>query len=232
MREHSITITMVTYQRHAELKRAIASVLSQTDRRWILDIRNDGPDPIKHAFVEAYNDPRIQYTETSSRANLFGANLRVDGITACNTEYWCTTNDDNVYSPHFIKQIMDSFESPNKPHVVRFSIGMANWTRIVKRGIRYEEEKRLYESALRSLALGSKSSDIVCFIPILGPNEDRINRVDACSFVIQTDIIGRVGWQIVGKPGEKVTDDWKTYEGILKLTHNISRLENVLAIHA
>jgi len=206
-----LTVNMVTYERYEDVKRSIQMFLDQTDPRFVLDIWQDGKDDTKREIVESFKDPRIKYNENKHRANKYGHDMRNKSIMQCRTKYWCTTNDDNFPSPVFVEEVLKAFGDND---IVRITVAMGN----LPIGI----TAPIYPS----IGAGCLDPNDYRSVIVLGPDNDSVGHVDACSFIVKTEKIMEVGWRHTEFHG-----DWIVYDELLKKNPKVCRLNKVLQIH-
>lgn len=105
-----VEIIAVTYGHNFELKCFINSILAQTSELWELHILHDGPnEQLKNNLIEEgyLKDPRVKFTCSDRRENVFGHNLRDLGLKTSKSQapYTLVTNCDNYYVPILVDQI-------------------------------------------------------------------------------------------------------------------------------
>ena len=120
----NIGIITPTYHRPQLLKPFIRRVRSQSYPFWNLSIIHDGEDETTRSVVAKYaaRDPRVQYLETSCRANDYGVTPRLLGIStafggrAC--DYLVFWDDDNLLYSRALRDIARSLASANFPDLL------------------------------------------------------------------------------------------------------------------
>ncbi|RZK60384.1 MAG: glycosyltransferase [Pedobacter sp.] len=106
MIEQSIRIFVVTFRRPHLLKRALCSIVSQTNSLWVVEVLNDDPNDISvKNLIESFGDPRIKITsEVEKRGGTgnfnYAFNHKID------EEYACILEDDNWYEPTFLEEML------------------------------------------------------------------------------------------------------------------------------
>ena len=100
------SIIIVAYKRYNELKCLLYSLLSQSFQDFEIIIIHDGFDKYhKLLFNNFENDNRIKYIQTNIRYNDWGMSLRNIGLDIANGDWIINTNDDNYYTPNWLKEI-------------------------------------------------------------------------------------------------------------------------------
>jgi len=116
MNKPLLEIIAVTYNHGYKLKCFINSIMSQTCGQWVLHIIHDGPgkifdDTLQDLQSNGYlDDPRIRFSKTHKRFNLWGHKSREFGLEnrISDAPYITITNCDNYYVPLFIESIKES----------------------------------------------------------------------------------------------------------------------------
>lgn len=211
-----LTVNLVTYQRHDEFRSSLQDWLSQTDQRFILDVWQDGPDDLKRKIVSEFNDPRIQYHENEERKNLFGHDMRRKSLENCTTPYWCTTNDDNITGPDYVKTVLGLFFSHNTD-AVKTSVAMYN--------------RRFYPDCLDEVSanLMEKNYDPLFYkqyMSVLDARDHVINQVDAASFVVNTEKARQIGWNSIA-----FAADWEFWKKFMETKPTVACLNQVFQVH-
>ena len=207
-----LTINIVTYERYDDIRNAIEMYKMQTDPRFQLDIWQDGNDDKKREIVESFHDPRIHYNENMYRSNLFGHDMRDKSLMNCITPLWCTTNDDNWPSPLFVEKVLDGYESYD---LIKIAVAMANLPLQP-----YPLTEQIIRKGVTDMARYSE------FMKVLDPNVDALGQVDACSFVVRTQIAQYYGWKNVEFHG-----DFLVFEKFINAAKSVRRIPEVLQVH-
>jgi len=96
-------IRIPTYRRPKLLKRALESVISQTDSNWICRVYDDSPDREAESVVAEFNELRFRYEPNNSR---LGGAGNIDRAFSSDylkdTTHACILEDDNWFEPDFI----------------------------------------------------------------------------------------------------------------------------------
>jgi len=212
-----LTVNVVTYERYVEFENILKMFQNQTDKRFVLDIWQDGPDARKKAIVDSFNNPKFVYNENPERAGKYGHDMRHKSIMKCNTDLWCTTNDDNLVSQFFVEEILREFDY--EYDVLKYSVAMQNLP-LTSPGEASDKGKTILMGCTNRKDYGD------C-MKILDPNIDLCGDVDAASFVTKTDVIKRFG----GWHSMKFEGDWCVYEKMLNGGVSIKRVDKVLQVH-
>ena len=93
----------------------VHALQAQTHDNWELLLVHDGPNDLGlAATVAAFNDERIDYSETALRHNDWGHSLRRGALERIAQEksgdYIVVTNADNYYAPGFTSLMLNAFE--------------------------------------------------------------------------------------------------------------------------
>ena len=93
----------------------IHALQAQTHENWELLLIHDGPNDFGlAATIAAFNDERIDYSETALRHNDWGHSLRRDALERIAQEksgdHIVVTNADNYYVPGFLSLMLNAFE--------------------------------------------------------------------------------------------------------------------------
>ena len=208
-----LTVAMVTYKRHEDIKTSIKMWLAQTDPHFKLEIWQDGKDDEKRAIVESLNDGRIVYKEIEERQNKFGHNMRHQSIMECDTLYWCTTNDDNWPSPLFVETVLKNI---GQAQAYKYSVAMQN----IPIGPECPNLHDLISNGCTDFATYN------AHMKTLDTKLDICGDVDACSFVLSSKIAKEVGWTHMEFEG-----DWLTWKDIIDKGVNVKRENIVLQVH-
>ncbi len=230
--DSKLTINIVSYQRYDETKRIIDSLLKQTHQNFIIDFWNDGIDDKKRKIIESYNNSKIIYNENEIRQNKYGHDMRHKSCMNCNTTFWCSANDDNVFSPYFVEMILHS-DNINYD-IIKISIAMVNWIGlepqqdtervffIDKNNINFKEDiyNKIINGETNYRALGE-------IVPILKPYSNKISSVDVASFLVKTDFIKKIGgWKYLDYAADGIL-----FEEMCGLNPKIKYIESVLEVH-
>lgn len=101
-----VSIVLPTYQRPADLRSAVASILAQTLTDWELLIVDDASTPpISHDF----DDPRIRVIRNESNLRLPRSLNR--GFSQAQGKYLTWTSDDNWYRPCALQRMVQALEA-------------------------------------------------------------------------------------------------------------------------
>lgn len=105
-----VAVYLVTYRRHAMLRRSLASVLAQTHRNVRVHVVNDDPDdPEVGQIVAAAADPRAALFEPVIKRGATGSFGLVFEETAA--DYTALLEDDNWWEPAFLQSQVGVLES-------------------------------------------------------------------------------------------------------------------------
>lgn len=100
-------ILCIAYERPIETSGFIASILAQSCLDWRMTIVHDGQaSPEFKRVIDFYPDPRINFIETEVRQGNWGHENRKIFLQLINgqpSDFVLITNNDNYYTPHFIK---------------------------------------------------------------------------------------------------------------------------------
>jgi hypothetical protein len=210
-----ITICMVTYKRYEDTRRSIEMWLRQTDPHFCLEVWQDGPDPEKRVVVESFKDDRVKYFETPERTNRHGHDNRHRSMIACQTKYWCTTNDDNWPTPLFVETVLNNIGAAE---VYRYAVAMINLpTRA------WDGAKPVWDMISDGV---TDYGYYVKYMKTLDTALDICGDVDACGFVVSKRLANEVGWKHMEFEG-----DWLTWQDVLATQPVIKRENIVLQAH-
>lgn len=102
-------VYLCTYRRNQLLKRALASLISQTSKDWICELHNDDPnDPFPGQLVAQLSDPRISII--NHKENLGPTRTFNLLYTAIEEPYLSLLEDDNTWEPNFLVTMIDAME--------------------------------------------------------------------------------------------------------------------------
>ena len=111
-----ITIVIPAYNRSHLIKRAINSVIAQTETDWELIIADDASEEDIKSVVDGFNDSKIKYVRnTTNKGNAGARNLGVKNATG---EYVAFLDSDDEYFPTFLAEIKKIISSSNNPGFV------------------------------------------------------------------------------------------------------------------
>ena len=207
-----LTINVVTYERYDELMKCIEMYQAQTDPRFILDIWQDGPDDKKRNMLKDIVNPRIKYNENPERRNLYGHDMRDKSIANCTTELWCTTNDDNWVNPLFVERVLSDYQDYD---MTKISVAMANLPIAPIINVMKMIQDGHYNPAEYSK-----------YMTVLDINNDSLGQVDACGFVVKTELIKQFGWKNMEFHGDHLV-----FSKVLQNAKSVRRLNEVLQVH-
>jgi len=88
----------------------LLSIQRQRYDNWELVFVTDGPNTGARQLLERTNDPRIKLLETQKPAGKWGHPYRQAGIDASNGELIGLSNDDNLYVPGYLEQMVNALE--------------------------------------------------------------------------------------------------------------------------
>jgi hypothetical protein len=105
-----VRVFVTTYRRAHLLGRALDSLLAQTFRDWVCEIRNDAPDDdAAAAVVRARPDPRLTYIQ--HRSNLGGALLFNEVFSDQRQPFVALLEDDNWWHPDFLARMVATLDA-------------------------------------------------------------------------------------------------------------------------
>lgn len=109
MHVKTVKVYIPTYRRPQLLSRALASLLAQSHRDWVAEVRNDAPDdPEPAALVRDIEDPRLSCVIHSRN---LGAVATFNLCYAPGHEpYMALLEDDNAWEPDFLTRLLDELE--------------------------------------------------------------------------------------------------------------------------
>lgn len=161
----TLSIICVTYgHKKCQVDLFINSLLCQTSPDWKLYMVHDGPNPEVRGWVEAFNDPRINYRESDKRTGYWGHYLRRWIMEEVDTEFLMWNNADNYLTPVFVYEMLDACRKMNLQ--VCLTDTLHNYPNVNQPG----------DPAYSVLKVG------------LG-----LNRADFTSFIVRTDVAKAVG---------------------------------------
>lgn len=100
-----VSVLMCTYNREKFLKRAIESVLNQTDKDLELVIVDDGSTDGTEQLISSYIDARIKYLKLEQ--NSFYCYAANHGLQYCSGEYIAFMNSDDEWFPEKLERQVD-----------------------------------------------------------------------------------------------------------------------------
>jgi glycosyltransferase involved in cell wall biosynthesis len=98
-----LTIAIPFYMGQAYLRKAIESVLRQTDPNWRLIVCDDGPEPGTADVVAAFNDPRIRYLKNDRNLGMAGNWNRC--LDAADTDLVNLLHNDDELLPNYVAEM-------------------------------------------------------------------------------------------------------------------------------
>lgn len=108
----TLKIIVVAYQRPIRLRIMVDCFLVQTDPSWEMYVIHDGPVPEQiDDDMERRRDPRLHFCYTQQVKGKWGHPNRkymLETIKADPDDYFLITNDDNYYTPSFVKRMRDT----------------------------------------------------------------------------------------------------------------------------
>jgi glycosyltransferase involved in cell wall biosynthesis len=118
VRDPLVSIVVSAYNRPAMLQSALASIAAQTYSNLEVIVQDDSTNQQCEQIVREFADPRVTYTHNSpalgTAANLLAGYRKVTG------KYFCTLNDDDLYTPTYVESMVRPME--NNPAIsVAFS---------------------------------------------------------------------------------------------------------------
>lgn len=117
--DKNLAIVGVTYKHGSKLDVFVSSILAQTSSEWLLTVIHDGPDQETEERMSKYlTHPRISYLASPERQNIWGHNLRADGLKLAQSEYIHITNCDNYYCPVFVDRMLTKARVDNLDLVI------------------------------------------------------------------------------------------------------------------
>lgn len=110
LRKYQVDIILPTYNRSAQLKNAIDSIVNQLHTKWSLYVCDDGSNDATPTLMESYKkDTRINYTRLTRRGV---SSARNTGLEKVKGEYICFLDSDNSWQPEYLSLMlafMDKF---------------------------------------------------------------------------------------------------------------------------
>lgn len=103
-----VSVIMPTCDRPQLLRRAVASVLAQTEQNLELIVINDGGTEV-NSTLEAFNDARIRLIDCASRRGQSTA--RNTGLKAARGEYVAYLDDDDSYYPEHLATLLKAAQA-------------------------------------------------------------------------------------------------------------------------
>jgi len=97
-----LSIIVTTYNRPLFLKRAIESVVEQSNADLELIVIDDGSSPSAESIVSNFNDQRIQYIFQKNKGRSAARN---HGMNLAKGEYICFLDDDDIYDKDFCQNL-------------------------------------------------------------------------------------------------------------------------------
>lgn len=141
MKEPLVTILLPAYNAERFIEEAIASILAQTYRNFVLLIINDGSSDKTESIVENQKDDRIQYVKNESNIGLIKTLNK--GILLARGKYIARMDADDICAPERIQQQV-SFLEKNKDYVM-----CGSWAKIIdNNGLVTGRMKRINSHAL------------------------------------------------------------------------------------
>src|SRR5262245_36289058 len=105
MHSEPVTVAVPFYQGTEFLRRAIASVYTQSDPNWRLRVCDDGPDPGARQLVET-GDARVRYLRNDRNLGMAGNWNRC--LAAAETELVNLLHADDELLPSYIDRMRDA----------------------------------------------------------------------------------------------------------------------------
>lgn len=117
-----LTIFILCHNRPADARRAIASVLAQTDRDFTLTVSdNSSNDEVEHMVLQAF--PQVEYRRRKPMVPAMEHfNLCIDE--ASQSDYFCLFHDDDIMGPDYVQRI----RAAARTHPQAIAIGCNAWT--------------------------------------------------------------------------------------------------------
>lgn len=111
----TLHILCIAYERPIETSAFIASILAQSCPDWKMTIVHDGAaSPEFKRVIDFYPDPRINFIETEVRQGNWGHENRKVFLQLINGQpgdFVLITNNDNYYTPNFLKYMFREIKS-------------------------------------------------------------------------------------------------------------------------
>lgn len=101
-----VSMVIAAYHRPDPLASLLYSLRSQTYPNWEAVIVHDGAGKSAKQVVEAIQDPRIRFVETTERRGNYGHPWRSYGISLATGDYIGLSNDDNWYAPVYFEWML------------------------------------------------------------------------------------------------------------------------------
>lgn len=121
MNDIRFSIIVVTYKRTLELKCLLYSLLSQTYKNFDILIIHDGIDAEhENAISELLINDKIKYIQTEQRYDDWGMSLRNIGLDIVTGDFIINTNDDNYYTPNFLRELNESIKNNSECNFVYY----------------------------------------------------------------------------------------------------------------
>lgn len=119
--DNSITIICATYNRSHLIEGAIKSLLNQSDKRWVLNIIDDGSTDKTWEVIKPYlKDSRIKYFPLDNNQGVgFARNY---GIKISNTEWIAILDSDNKYKKNAIKKMIIAIANYPDSKIHKFAV--------------------------------------------------------------------------------------------------------------
>jgi glycosyltransferase involved in cell wall biosynthesis len=119
-----VGVVTPSYMRTKILRRFLRMMPRQSYRDWRLVVVHDGPNPAVESLVGQARalDSRIAYAHTEQRSNNYGVSPRAEGlrymIREVGADYCVFWDDDNLFSKHALRRIVDALEQAGRPDVL------------------------------------------------------------------------------------------------------------------
>ncbi|MHB0937796.1 MAG: glycosyltransferase [Armatimonadota bacterium] len=139
----TFSVIIPLYNKGPYIRRAVDSVLAQTDQAFEIVVIDDGSTDEGPAFVAGYADPRIRLI-TQNNAGVSAARNR--GIAEARADWLAFLDADDEYLPHFLQEVRAVIERYPEAGMV-----FTNWLWI--RGMGEEPVLAFRESSLASILL-------------------------------------------------------------------------------
>jgi glycosyltransferase involved in cell wall biosynthesis len=110
VRPRALVATIVlTYKRHEDLRKAVASVLAQTVTDQVVVVVDDGG-----GLPELPADPRLFAVSLSRNRNVLGVSRNI-GMRITDSRYVAFLDDDNTWHPHHLETALARLQGDDRP---------------------------------------------------------------------------------------------------------------------
>lgn len=143
LRDNRVTVSVImpTYNRVAEIKESIRSVLDQSFKDFELVIVNDGGTDAVKEVVDSFGSPKIKYYKLKQNKGLSGA--LNEGILRAEGKYIAYLDDDDIYYPDHLSCLAEFIA--RHPHC-DYAYANAWWCEgDIQNGVYREISRRLLE---------------------------------------------------------------------------------------